>query len=180
MDQAFDTHAVYRKLQDSDMPERQADAIVEVMSDTMGTLVTNEKLTAELDLRFGKAKEDFNSLTGSFIELKGDFIELKEGFIQLKGDLIELKEGFIQLKGDFVDLKESLTELKSEMNERFRKVDKKFSDMNERFTKLEAKLETDIAKSQRLMIATILGSSLTIVAMQFAALLVFLRPLLGE
>ncbi len=173
MDQAFDTHAVYRKLQDSDMPERQADAIVEVMSDTMGTLVTNEKLTTELDLRFGKAKEDFNSLTGSFIELK-------EGFIQLKGDLIELKEGFIQLKGDFVDLKESLTELKSEMNERFRKVDKKFSDMNERFTKLEAKLETDIAKSQRLMIATILGSSLTIVAMQFAALLVFLRPLLGE
>ena len=159
MDQAFDTHAVYRKLQDSDMPERQADAIVEVMSDTMGTLVTNEKLTAELDLRFGKAKEDFNSLTGSFIELK---------------------EGFIQLKGDFVDLKESLIELKSEMNERFRKVDKKFSDMNERFTKLEAKLETDIAKSQRLMIATILGSSLTIVAMQFAALLVFLRPLLGE
>ncbi len=141
MDQAFDTHAVYRKLQDSDMPERQADAIVEVMSDTMGTLVTNEKLTAELDLRFGKAKEDFNSLTGSFIELKGDLIELKEGF---------------------------------------RKVDKKFSDMNERFTKLEAKLETDIAKSQRLMIATILGSSLTIVAMQFAALLVFLRPLLGE
>ncbi len=166
MDQAFDTHAVYRKLQDSDMPERQADAIVEVMSDTMGTLVTNEKLTAELDLRFGKAKEDFNSLTGSFIELKGDFIELKEGFIQLKGD--------------FVDLKESLTELKSEMKEGFRKVDKKFSDMNERFTKLEAKLETDIAKSQRLMIATILGSSLTIVAMQFAALLVFLRPLLGE
>ncbi len=131
MDQAFDTHAVYRKLQDSDMPERQADAIVEVMSDTMGTLITNEKLTAELDLRFGKAKEDF-----------------------------------IQLKGDFVSLKESLIELKSEMNERF--------------TKLEAKLETDIAKSQRLMIATILGSSLTIVAMQFAALLVFLRPLLGE
>ncbi len=131
MDQAFDTHAVYRKLQDSDMPERQADAIVEVMSDTMGTLVTNEKLTTELDLRFGKAKEDF-----------------------------------IQLKGDFVSLKESLIELKSEMNERF--------------TKLEAKLETDIAKSQRLMIATILGSSLTIVAMQFAALLVFLRPLLGE
>ena len=152
MDQDFDTHAVYRKLQDSDMPEQQADAIVEVMSDTMGTLVTNEKLTAELDLRFGKAKEDFNSLAGSFIQLKGDFIELKEG----------------------------LTELKSEMNERFRKVDKKFSDMNERFTKLEAKLETDIAKSQRLMIATILGSSLTIVAMQFAALLVFLRPLLGE
>ena len=173
MDQAFDTHAVYRKLQDSDMPERQADAIVDVMSDTMGTLVTNEKLTAELDLRFGKAKEDFNSLTGSFIELK-------EGFIQLKGDFIELKEGFIQLKEDFVSLKESLIELKSEMNERFRKVDKKFSDMNERFTKLEAKLETDIAKSQRLMIATILGSSLTIVAMQFAALLVFLRPLLGE
>ena len=173
MDQAFDTHAVYRKLQDSDMPERQADAIVDVMSDTMGTLVTNEKLTAELDLRFGKAKEDFNSLMGSFIELK-------EGFIKLKGDFIELKEGFIQLKEDFVSLKESLIELKSEMNERFRKVDKKFSDMNERFTKLEAKLETDIAKSQRLMIATILGSSLTIVAMQFAALLVFLRPLLGE
>ncbi len=131
MDQTFDTHAVYRKLQDSDVPERQADAIVEVMSDTMGNLVTNEKLTAELDLRFGKGKEDF-----------------------------------IQLKGGFVSLKESLIELKSEMNERF--------------TKLEAKLETDIAKSQRLMIATILGSSLTIVAMQFATLLVFLRPLLGE
>ena len=53
MEQALDTLAASRKLEDSGMPERQADAVVDVVNDAMKNLVTKEYLTAELDRRFG-------------------------------------------------------------------------------------------------------------------------------
>ncbi len=71
------------------------------------------------------------------------------------------------------------------IDERFARIDERFGRIDERFGKVEksiagldAKHETNLARSQKFMMATILGTSLTIVAMQFATLLVVLGPLL--
>ncbi len=49
MDQALDTLAASRKLEQSGMPEQQAEAVAEVVNDAMTSLVTKEYLRAELD-----------------------------------------------------------------------------------------------------------------------------------
>ena len=76
-----------------------------------------------------------------------------------------------------------LGRLMTKLDERFDKIDERFARIDERFGKVEksitgldAKHETNLARSQKFMMATILGTSLTIVAMQFATLLVVLGP----
>jgi len=59
MEQAFDSLAAYRKLEESGMPESQADATVEVVNNAMRNLVTKEYFTAELDRRFAKVDAGF-------------------------------------------------------------------------------------------------------------------------
>ncbi len=69
MDKAFDSLAAYRKLGESGMPEPQATATVEVVSDAMRNLVTKEYLTAELDRRFAKVDERFAKVDAGFMEM---------------------------------------------------------------------------------------------------------------
>ncbi len=59
MDAMLDTLAASRKLENSGMPGKQAESVVEVMSDAMQNLVTKEYLTAELDRRFGAVDTEF-------------------------------------------------------------------------------------------------------------------------
>ncbi len=59
MNAILDTLAASRKLEESGMPEPQADAVVEVVSHAMKDLVTKEHLAAELDRRFGKVDTEF-------------------------------------------------------------------------------------------------------------------------
>ncbi len=71
-----------------------------------------------------------------------------------------------------------LGRLMTRLDERFDKIDERFGKVEKSITGLDAKHETNLARSQKFMMATILGTSLTIVAMQFATLLVVLGPLL--
>ncbi len=71
-----------------------------------------------------------------------------------------------------------LGRLMTKLDERFDKIDERFGKVEKSITGLDAKHETNLARSQKFMMATILGTSLTIVAMQFATLLVVLGPLL--
>ena len=71
-----------------------------------------------------------------------------------------------------------LGRLMTKLDERFDKIDERFGKVEKSITDLDAKHETNLARSQKFMMATILGTSLTIVAMQFATLLVVLGPLL--
>ena len=77
MEQALDTLAASRKLEDSGMPERQADAVVEVVNDAMKNLVTKEYLTAELDRRFGAVDKRFTKMDA----------KMEVGFASMRADM---------------------------------------------------------------------------------------------
>ena len=79
MEQALDTLAASRKLEDSGMPERQADAVVEVVNDAMKNLVTKEYLTAtaELDRRFGAVDKRFADVDNRFTKMEVGFASMR-------------------------------------------------------------------------------------------------------
>ena len=77
MEQALDTLAASRKLEDSGMPERQADAVVDVVNDAMKNLVTREYLTAELDRRFGAVDNRFTKMDA----------KMEVGFASMRADM---------------------------------------------------------------------------------------------
>lgn len=76
MNQILDTLAASRKLEDSGVPQAQAEATVEIMNHAMQNLVTKQYLTAELDKRFGEVKSDidkrFSDVDRRFSEMKAD------------------------------------------------------------------------------------------------------------
>ena len=83
----LDTLATSRKLEKSGMPEPQAEAVVEVVNDTMNDLVTKEYLTVELDRSFNeferkidhKLDERFGKVDGKFdkIDVRFEKIDVR-------------------------------------------------------------------------------------------------------
>lgn len=84
MEQALDTLAASRKLEDSGMPERQADAVVDVVNDAMKNLVTKEYLTAELDRRFGAVDKRFADVDNRFTKMDA---KMEVGFASMRADM---------------------------------------------------------------------------------------------
>ena len=132
MEQALDTLAASRKLGESGMPGRQADAVVEVVNDAMKNLVTKEFLTAELDRRFG-------------------------------------------------DLDKRLSAEFAAVGKRFAAVDERFAAVDKRFTRLESNMEVGFSSvrevmhsSQKTLIAIMMASTLTVIAMQITVLAILL------
>ena len=72
MNQILDTLAASRKLEDSGVPQAQAEATVEVVNHAMQNLVTKQYLTAELDRRFGDVDKRFGDVEKRFSEMKAD------------------------------------------------------------------------------------------------------------
>ena len=123
MEAAIDTLAASRKLEQSGMPQRQAEATAELVNDAMSDLVTKQYLSAELDRRFSKFER----------------------------------------------------KMERKMDERFKKVDEKIlsleSDMKTGF----ADVRVDAARSWKFMMATLVGTSLTLMAVQLAMLSILLQ-----
>ena len=119
MEAAIDTLAASRKLEQSGMPQRQAEATAELVNDAMSDLVTKQYLSDELDRRF--------------------------------------------------------SEFERKMDQRFKKVDEKIlsleSDMKTGF----ADVRVDAARSWKFMMATLVGTSLTLMAVQLAMLSILLQ-----
>lgn len=67
---AFDTHAAVRKLRDAGFTERQAETLVEVISDAIGGLMTK----AELDAAPANIKAEFAAFKR---DMKAEFAALK-------------------------------------------------------------------------------------------------------
>ena len=98
MEQALDTLAASRKLEDSGMPERQADAVVEVVNDAMKNLVTKEYLTAELDRRLGAVDKQFGAMDNRItnLETKMD-AKMEVGFASVREDMHRSQKALIGL-----------------------------------------------------------------------------------
>ena len=153
MQPAFDTLSAFRKLEQARVPKAQAEATIEVMNDATTYLVTKEYLTAELGRLMTKLDERFDKIDERFARIDERFDKIDERFARID-------ERFTRI------------------DERFARIDERFGKVEKSITGLDAKHETNLARSQKFMMATILGTSLTIVAMQFATLLVVLGPLL--
>lgn len=98
MEQAFDTLAASRKLEESGMPKPQSDATVEVVSDAMTNLVTKEFLRAELDRRFGEVDLRFTKLES---EMNARFSDVDSRSTKLESSIdsrFKKFEGFINLR----------------------------------------------------------------------------------
>jgi len=138
MEQAFDSLAAYRKLEQSGMPEPQVDATVEVVKDVMQNLVAKEYLTAELDRRFGKVDERFGVMSERFGEMDRRFGEMDRRFDEMDKRFGEMDKRFGEMDQRF-----------GEMDQRFGEVDQRFSEVDQRFTRLEAKVDTGFAEMGR-------------------------------
>ncbi len=98
MEPAFDSLGAYRKLEESGMPEPQADATVEVVKDAMRNLVTKEYLTAELDRRFDAVDKRFGEVDQQFTAVDRQFAEFKSD-VNMRFTKLETKmdKGFAEM-----------------------------------------------------------------------------------
>ena len=84
MNQILDTLAASRKLEDSGVPQAQAEATVGVVNDAMKDLVTKQFLTAELDKRFGGVDKRFGKMESDIDKRFGD---VDKRFGKMKSDI---------------------------------------------------------------------------------------------
>ena len=150
MDAMLDTLAAGRKLENSGMPGKQAESIVEVMSDAMQNLVTKEYLTTELDRRFGAVDKRVSTIE-SGMDMR--FSKMESG------------------------MDKRFSKIESHMDKRFSKIE---SDMNLRFGAVDtefAKVREDAAKSHKSLVVIMMGSTLAIIGMQLASLAIILSLL---
>ena len=84
---AIDTHASIKDLEKAGLPNKQAEAIVRLMSQQSEELLTKDYLDAKL----GGLKGSIAELKGSIAELKGSIAELKGSIAELKGSIAESK-----------------------------------------------------------------------------------------
>ena len=84
MNQILDTLAASRKLEDSGVPQAQAEATVGVVNDAMKDLVTKQFLTAELDKRFGGVDKRFGKMES---DIDKRFGAVDKRFGKMKSDM---------------------------------------------------------------------------------------------
>ena len=108
MSQILDTLAASRKLEDSGVPQAQAEATVVVLNDAMQNLVTKQFLTAELDKRFGAVDKRFGAVDKRFGEVDKRFGEVKS-----------------DIDKRFSDVDKRFDKLKSDMDKRFGELEAK-------------------------------------------------------
>ena len=172
MDAMLDTLAASRKLENSGMPGKQAESVVEVMSDAMQNLVTKEYLTAELDRRFGAVDKRFTEMEYG---MDKRFSKIEPG----------MDKRFSKIE---TDMDKRFSNIESGMDKRFSKIetdiDKRFSkietDMDLRFGAVDtefAKVREDAAKSHKSLVVIMMGSALAIIGMQLASLAIILSLL---
>jgi len=152
MEQAFDSLAAYRKLEQSGMPEPQVDATVEVVKDVMQNLVAKEYLTAELDRRFGKVDERFGVMSERFGEMDRRFGEMDRRFDEMDRRFGEMDKRFGEMDQRFGEMDQRFGEIDQrfgEIDQRFGEIDQRFSEVDQRFTRLEAKVDTGFAEMGR-------------------------------
>ena len=80
----IDTHASIQDLEQSGLPDKQAEAIVRLMSQQSEELLTKDYLDAKL----GGLKGSIGGLKGSIAELKGSIAELKGSIAESKVTLL--------------------------------------------------------------------------------------------
>ena len=74
---AIDTHASIKDLEQSGLPNKQAEAIVKLMSQQSEELLTKDYLDARLDAKIGGVKGSIAELRSEIAKLKGSIAELK-------------------------------------------------------------------------------------------------------
>ena len=98
MEQDFDSLAAYRKLEESGMPEPQADATVEVVNNAMQNFVTKEYFTAELDRRFSEVDQRFSEVDQRLTKLDA---KIDTGFAEMGR---RQAWGFVYMSAFFIGL----------------------------------------------------------------------------
>ena len=183
MDAMLDTLAASRKLENSGMPGKQAESVVEVMSDAMQNLVTKEYLTAELDRRFGAVDKRFTEMKYG---MDKRFSNIESGMDKRFSNIESgMDKRFSKIE---TDIDKRFSKIETDMDKRFSKIetdiDKRFSkiesDMDLRFGAVDtefAKVREDAAKSHKSLVVIMMGSALAIIGMQLASLAIILSLL---
>ncbi len=150
MPQALDTLAASRKLEDSGMPERQAEATVEVVSDAMSELVTKEHLTTELNRQFA-------GLNQRFAEVDRQFAGVNQRFAGVDRQFAGVNQRFAGVDRQFTEVKDCIREIDAKIDanhhetaERFlamdAKIDANHYETGERLGKMDAKIDSSYNK----------------------------------
>lgn len=172
MQQAFDSLDAYRRLEESGMPEPQAGATVEVVKDAMQDLVTKQFFTTELDRRFGASDSRLDTMDGRLDAMNSRLDAMDRRFDAMDGRLDAMDRRF-----------DAMDERLGAMDERLGAMDGRFTEMDEKFTELKidttrdfASLRVEVANSHKLLMATMLGTALAMIAVQLAILTILLGP----
>ena len=81
---AIDTHASIKDLEQSGLPDKQAEAIVKLMSQQSEELVTKDYL----DARLAEVRGEIAEVKGSIAEVKGSIAEVKGSIAEVKVTLL--------------------------------------------------------------------------------------------
>ncbi len=112
MDAMLDTLAASRKLEESGMPEPQAEAVVEVVNDAMKDLVTKKYLKIEFERNFKKFERKIDrKLDERFGKIDERFGEIDERFRGIDERLGKMDEKFDKINTNFNELRLSIAEL---------------------------------------------------------------------
>ncbi|MCY4183177.1 MAG: hypothetical protein OXF43_09880 [Gammaproteobacteria bacterium] len=165
MQQAFDSLDAYRRLEESGMPEPQAGATVEVVKDAMQDLVTKQFFTTELDRRFGASDSRLDTMDSR--------LDTMDGRLDAMNSRLDAMDRRFDAMDGRLDA----------MDRRFDAMDGRFTEMDEKFTELKidttrdfASLRVEVANSHKLLMATMLGTALAMIAVQLAILTILLGP----
>ena len=120
---SFDTLSSSRKLQESGMPTKQADATVNVVADALTGLVTVEyldgrleSLQARIDIRFERVDERFDRMDERFERIDERFERIDARFERIDARFERMDERFGQMIEQF-----------GRMDARFEKMDTKLA-----------------------------------------------------
>jgi len=186
MQQAFDSLDAYRRLEESGMPEPQAGATVEVVKDAMQDLVTKQFFTTELDRRFGASDSRLDTMD-SRLDTMNSRLDTMDGRLDAMNSRLDaMDRRFDAMDGrlDAMDRRfDAMDERLGAMDERLGAMDGRFTEMDEKFTELKidttrdfASLRVEVANSHKLLMATMLGTALAMIAVQLAILTILLGP----
>ena len=87
----FDTLGAAKQLEESGLPRKPAETIVEVFNDGLVSVVGQLATKADLQATEATLKGDIGDLKGQIGDLKGDIGDLKGQIGDLKGDIGDLK-----------------------------------------------------------------------------------------
>ena len=119
---AIDTLKVSHKLQSAGMPRKQADAVVEVLTEAVEDRAGKdavkeavETLGMAMERRFASVDKQFASVNGQLSDLRGyvdkQFVSVNGQFASVNGQFASVDQQFASVNGQLSDLRDLLAKL---------------------------------------------------------------------